>query len=202
MNIPSNSFVSISSSSSPRHLCCTDSPNMKTRGDTRIDDGDMFLEKGNIKHDTLVKAKSAIAWGYNSYESLSPRATSTCRPTIYYSEGKEEEDDDDEFTLQVLRQLSTTCQHQQHKRETQETQLTSKPVQSDALNETIGKVSCFDSFLRACDAIAKAIVEEVDTYYDNENEKCTRSNASVRRIDKIGRKVVRFDLSRNTILLF
>ena len=178
MNIPSNSFTSISSS--PHRVWCTDSPHLK-KSDIRIDNGDIYLEKCDIKHNTLVNAKSAIAWGYTSYEHvLSPRATSTCtRPTVYYStEGDEEE-----------QQLSTMCQHQQHKRETQETELTLEQAQSDVLNENIGTASCFDSFLRACDAIATVIMEEVDTN-DDENETCTRgNNISMRSNNVIGRKI-------------
>lgn len=191
MNIPSNSFTSSISSSPPRHVWSTDSPHLKT-SDIRIDNGDLLLEKCDIKHDTLANAKSAIAWGYTSHENASPRATSTCRPTVYYSsEGDKEK-----------QQLSTICQHQQHKRENQETELTSEQAQSDVLNENIGTASCFDSFLRACDAIATVIMEEVDTN-DDGNETCTRgNNDSVRSNNVIGRKVVRFDSSRNTTFLF
>lgn len=191
MNIPSRSHIS----SSTRQLyCADDSPHMETR-DRRIDDGDMFLEKLEIRHDRMVKAKSALIKGY-SYDCLSPCPTSTSRPENSSSEGEE----DDELTSLVLRQLSTTYQHQQRKRETQKP-LESEQVQSNVLTENIGKASCLDSFLRACDAIARAIIEELETN-DDENDKCTRCNDNGRRNNTIGRKVVRFDLSRNTIFLF
>ena len=192
MNISSRSH----SSSSTRQLyCADDSPHMETR-DRRIDDGDMFLEKCIIKHDPLVRAKAAIARGY-TYDSLSPCPTNTPRPENSCSEGEEE---DDELTSLVLRQLSTTYQHQQRKRETQKP-LESEQVQSNILAENIGTASCLDSFLRACDAIARAIIEEIETN-DDENDKCTSCNDIGRRNNTIGRKVVRFDLSRNTIFLF
>lgn len=191
MNIPSKSHIS--TSSSPRQLYYAESPHMETR-DRRIDDDDMFLEKFQIRHDRMVKAKAALIEEY-TYDSLSSCAPSISRPTNSCSEG---EDDDEVTSLLVLRQLPTSCQHQQRKRETQKT-LQSEQVQN-TLTGNVGTASCFDSFLRACDAIARAIIEEVDIN-DNENDKCIRSSDSGPR-QTIGEKVVRFDLSRNTLFLF
>lgn len=180
MNIPSKSYISISSS--PRQLYYAESPHMETR-DRRINDDDR-----------MVKAKAALIEEY-TYDSLSSCAPSISRPTNSCSEG---EDDDEVTSLLVLRQLPTTCQHQQRKRETQKT-LQSEQVQN-ILTGNIGTASCFDSFLRACDAIARAIIEEVDIN-DNENDKCIRSSDTGPR-QTVGGKVVRFDLSRNTLFLF
>lgn len=191
MNIPSKSHISISSS--PRQLYYAESPHMETR-DRRIDDDDMFLEKFQIRHDRMVKAKAALIEEY-TYDSLSSCAPSISRPTNSCSEG---EDDDEVTSLLVLRQLPTSCQHQQRKRETQKT-LQSEQVQN-TLTGNVGTASCFDSFLRACGAIVRAIIEEVDIN-DKENDKCIRSSDSGPR-QTIGEKVVRFDLSRNTLFLF
>ena len=193
MNIPSKSYISISSS--PRQLYYAESPHMETR-DGRIDDDDMFLEKFQIRHDRMVKAKSALSEEY-TYDSLSSCAPSISRPTNSCSEG---EDDDELTSPLVLRQLPTSCQHQQRKRETQKTLQTSEQVQN-ILTGNIGTASCFDSFLRACDAIVRAIVEEVDIN-DNENDKCIRGSSDSGPRQTIGEKVVRFDLSRNTLFLF